>query len=281
MTIMAGERRAGPVCQVEAPVSIDTGTLCLAATPTPGTVGTPEPARLPPIDFTRADAFQEISIYLGAEATWDSVVRDIYNKGADAIRDQAKQLVQSGQMTQDQAKAWANAQRNALIEATRSRTGSIGRAIAELLKPSNKLKTAAELERLGKSAAGIIESSGKTNPMVNRVAVGMRYGGPALIIVGMSFSAYNIYFAPEGEGWRVTAREGGRWAGALAFGAAGGAGGCKAGAFVGTFFGPGPGTGIGCAVGATFGSIGGAIMGGWAGETAGEAVYRSLDGDSE
>ena len=273
---MAGERNPGPVCQIEAPVSIDTGTMCLAVSPTPGPVG--QPVYNPtPVDFSAADATQEISIYLGTEASWDAIVRDIYNKGAAAIRDQAQQLVQSGRMTPEEAKLWANSQRNALIRATRSRTGPIGLAIAELLKPSNKLKTAAELEKLGKSASGIIQSAGKTNPFINRVAVGMRYGGPALIVVGLGFSAYNIYHAPAGEGWRTTAREGGKWAGVIAGGTAGGAGGCKVGAVIGTFFAPGPGSGVGCAAGAIIGSIGGAAFGGWAGEHAGDAVYRSLD----
>src|SRR5262249_40990032 len=152
-----------------------------------------------PGELSGAGATQSVSISIGAEATWESVVREVYNRSADAIREQGQNLVRSGAMTAEEAKVWVNGQRNALIMATRDKSSPIGRAIAELIKPGNKLKTVEELEKLGKTAEGIIESSGRTNPWVNRVTTGFRYGGPALLVVGMSFSAYHIAAAPPQE----------------------------------------------------------------------------------
>src|ERR1041384_1384962 len=278
---MGGGRPQGPMCQVKNPIYIDQGTMCLAASPFPGPIGltTSQAIRLsnPPALLATAQhpeqEFESVAVSLGAETTWDSVVRQIYNKGAAAIRAQAEQLVRTGQMTAEQAKVWANGQRNALLEACRDKSTPLGRAIAEAIKP--KPKTVADLEKLGKSATGIIESAGKTNPYVNRVAVGFRYAGPALLVIGLAFSAYHISTAPANERWQVIAQEAGVWAGALAGGWAVGAGGAEVGAAFGTIV-PGVGTAVGTAVGAVIGTIGGAIMGGWAGSKVGDYVYRAI-----
>jgi hypothetical protein len=279
---MCGNRTPGPTCQVENPVEIDDGTMCVAATPVPGPVCASPPTSCdtgPPATVATysapLQAFESASIYLGAESTWDSIVRDVYKAGAEAIRAQGQELVRTGQMTAEQAKVWTNGQRNALLQATRDETGPIGRAIAVAIK--SKGKSVADLEAAGKSAAGIIESAGKSNAIVNRVAVGMKFAGPALLVIGLGFSAYNIATAPPNERWRVTAQEAGTWAGALAGGWAGGETGGEVGAGIGTFVEPGGGTAVGGAAGAIIGGIGGAIAGGWAGSKVGEYVYRSLD----
>jgi hypothetical protein len=275
---MACGRTAGPMCTVRNDVEIDEGTMCLAVSPPPGPVCSLDLYQDAPV-VTSYDlplrAAQNVSISLGAQLSWDSVVRGIYNAGSEAIRTQAQELVRTGQMTVEQAKVWSNGQRNALMQATRDQSSPLGRAIAEAIKP--KGKTVADLEKLGKSAAGIIESAGKTNPIVNRVAVGMRYAGPTLLVVGLSFSAYNIATAPPKERWLVTSKEVGTWAGALAGGWAGGEGGAEVGAGIGSFIEPGGGTAAGGVVGAFVGGVGGAIAGGWAGGKAGEYVYRSVE----
>jgi len=271
------------MCQVEYPIYIDTGTMCLAASPLPGPLGlvTPQGIQLsnpPPVLATAQNPerkVESVAVSLGAGMTWDSVVRDVYNKGAAAIKAQAQQLVRTGQMTAEQAKVWANGQRNALLQACRDKSTPLGRAIAEAIKP--KPKTVADLEKLGKSAAGIIESAGKTDPFVNRVAVGFRYAGPALLVIGLAFSAYHISTAPENERWQVIAQEAGTWAGVIAGGWAGGAGGVKAGGAIGTFIEPGGGTAVGAVVGGVIGTIGGAITGGWAGSKVGDYVYRAVE----
>ena len=280
---MAGGRRPGPVCQAEEPVTVDDGTMCLAPTPAPGPNGLwtgAHPATAGgPVRISSADeperAVQSASISLGAATSWESAVREVYNRGAAAIREQAREFVRTGQMTPEEARVWSNGQRNALMEACRDKSSPLGRAIAEAIKP--KGKTVADLEALGKSAEGIIESAGKTNPYVNRVAVAFRYAGPAMLVVGITFSAYNIATSQEGEGWHVAAQEAGTWAGALAGGYVGGEGGCKAGALVGTFIQPGGGSAVGCVVGAVVGTIGGAVAGGYFGSKAGDYVYRSID----
>ena len=278
---MGGGRPQGPMCQVEYPIVVDDGTMCRAASPLPGPIGlsqgigaSNQPVRLATAQQPEREV-ESVAISLGAETTWDSVVRQVYNKGAAAIRAQAEQLVRTGQMTTEQARVWANGQRNALLQACRDKSSPLGRAIAEAIKP--KPKTVADLEKLGKSAAGIIESAGKTNPYVNRVAVGFRYGGPTLLVIGLAFSAYHISTAPEHERWHVIAQEAGTWAGALAGGWAGGAGGAKAGAAIGTFIEPGGGTAIGGVAGGVIGTIGGAIAGGWAGSKVGDYVYRASE----
>jgi hypothetical protein len=178
-------------------------------------------------------------------------------------------------MTADQAKVWTNGQRNALIQACRHSSSPIGRVIAEAIKPRDALKTVSDLERLGKTAEGIIESSGRTNPWVNRVSIGFRYGGPAIVTIAVGFSAYHVANAPENERWRVAARETGSFGGAVGFGWAGGIAGCTVFGALGSII-PGVGNVAGCAAGVVAGTAGGAILGGWAGGEAGDFVYRAL-----
>ncbi len=237
----------------------------LASVPAPSRIATPQRPET---------AAESVLVSLGAETTWDSVMREVYNKGSAAIRQQAQELYQSGQMTAEQAKIWANGQRNALLQACRDESTPIGRAVAQMLKPGPK--TVADLEALGKSAEGIIESAGRTNPYVNRVAFGFRYAGPAMMIIALGFSAYHIATAPDSERWQVVAQEAGLWAGALAGGWAGGAAGCKVGGAIGTAPEPGGGTAAGCLVGTVVGGLAGAVAGGWAGSKAGDYVYRSV-----
>ena len=277
---MPGRRAAGPMCQADHPMVVADGTMCLAASPIPRPTGTLAVVQLASgpthtASFDKPEeSIQSVAISLGAEMTWDSVVRQVYNSGAAAIREQANEFVRTGQMTVEQAKVWSNGQRNALMQACRDRSSPIGRAIAEAIKPQGK--TVADLERLGKSAEGIIESAGRTNPYVNKVAVGFRYAGPALLVVGLTFSAYHIATAPANQRWQVVSQEVGTWAGALAGGWAGGEVGLKAGAAIGTFIEPGGGTAVGGVIGAVVGTIGGAIAGGWVGSRAADYVYRSL-----
>jgi len=276
---MPNGQTPGHKCQVERPVAIDGGTTCREASPTPTPVGVVSGSGVSSSTLLAtarrpAQAIQSASISIGAETTWDSAIRAVYNSGAEAIRQQAQELLQTGQMTAEQAKIWSNGQRNALMQACRDKSSPLGKAIAEAIKP--KPKSVADLEQLGKSAEGIIESAGKTNPYVNRVAVGFRFAGPALLVIGLSFSAYHIATAPENERWHVTAQEAGIWSGALAGGWAGGRGGAVAGGAICTFVEPGGGTAICGAVGGVVGTLGGAILGGWAGSKAGDYVYRSL-----
>jgi hypothetical protein len=275
---VAGERTPGPVCQVERPVFVQDGTMCVAPTPAPGPVGS-EPRRWTPPEpgaLSGAQVTQSVSISIGAETTWEAAVREVYNQSAEAIKAQGQEFVRSGVMTAEEAKVWVNGQRNALVMATRDKSSPIGRAIAELIKPQSKLKTVSDLEKLGKTAEGIIESSGKTNPWVNRVTTGFRYGGPALLVVGLSFSAYHIATAPANERWHMAAREAGSWTGALAGGWAGGVAGCELFGAIGSVF-PGPGTAVGCGVGVLVGTVGGAVFFSRVGSDAGDFVYRSLN----
>ena len=276
---MPGEKDPKPLCLSNRQICVADGTAVKQPSPRPHTIGASNGLRaLPtPTAATYAqpeEATESVAISLGAEMSWDSVVRDVYNKGAAAIRAQAQELVRTGQMTPEEAKVWSNGQRNALMQACRDKSSPLGKAIAEAIKKEGK--SVADLEKLGKSAQGIIESAGKTNPMVNRVAVGFRYAGPALLVVGLSFSAYHIATAPESERWSVVAGEAGVWAGALAGGYVGGLGGAKAGGVVGTFIEPGGGTAVGGVVGGFIGSVGGAIVGGWAGSTFGNYVYHAV-----
>jgi hypothetical protein len=275
---MAGGRLPGSTGNSDYAVAIDDGTLCLAATPAPGPLRDRTPPTREESPATRAG--QEISIALGADMTWDSVVRQIYIASAKAIQEQAEQMVRSGAMSPAEASTWANGQRNALIRATRDRSTPLGKAIAEAIKPSNKLKTVEGLERAGKTAEGIIESAGRSNLWVNRVAVGFRYAGPTLLVIGVGFSAYNVVTAPEGERWHVAAKESGAWGGSLAGAWAFGEAGCAAGALAGAPF-AGVGAGPGCAVGAVVGIIGGAWFGGWVGENTADYVYRSVEGGAQ
>ncbi len=220
-----------------------------------------------------------MSLSIAAETTWDAAVRELYNRGAEAVRAQALESVRMGRMTAEQAKFWAVGQRNALIKASRDQSTPFGRLIAECIKPRRRLNTIEDLEKLGKSAEGIIESSGKTNPWVNRITVGLRYAGPTLLVIEISFSAYHIATAPQNEQWYLTAKEAGSWTGTIAFGWVGGTAGCEIFGALGSLA-PVAGNIVGCAAGVVVGTIGGSIFGNWAGSGAGDFVYRSLSNDA-
>ena len=272
---MANARKPGPVCQMEHPVWVGDGTMCVAPSPAPGPVGTSTLVAGAAAPLPRV--LQSITISIAGGTTWDVAVRELYRQGAEAVRAQALESVRIGGMTAEQAKLWAVGQRNALIKAARDQSSPIGRFIAECIKPTSKLRSAGDLQKLGKTAEGIIESSAKTNPWVNRVTFAVRYLGPVLLVLEVSFSAYHVANAPENERWSMAAQEAGSWTGALTFGWAGGAAGCEALGAVGSLV-PVAGNAVGCAVGGVIGMVGGAALGGWAGGQAGDFVYRSLDG---
>ena len=209
-----------------------------------------------------------LTIAVGANATWEGAVRATYDVAEKKPRAGIAKLVQEGHLTpQEGAKAYVE-QRNDLIRNTRSRSSPVGRAWAEWLKPDRNFKTY-EVLRQTKTDLQIIENA-YTRPSVNSGAGIAKGAGKVCLVAGITLTFVDIYGAPLGERGRRVAGNVGGTVGALAVGYAGG----KLGAAGGTAVAPGPGT----LIGAGIGFIGGSIIGGIAGDKAGENYYDAIVG---
>lgn len=214
---------------------------------------------------------------VASNVTWDSFVRQSYQKAAALLQRQADDLIRRGNITMPEARALVETQRNALVVAMRQRLSRFGRLYSEILKPTEKLPTLEQLIAKKGSVEAVLTSVGKSRAVVNRFTAARRVGGSGVIVLQIGFSAVVISSAsPETQG-RVAARE------------VGGLGGAAAGAWGGTWAGcaalaaiaspslvlPIVGevtTGGACLVGGIAGGFGagwiGAILGQWAGEAA-------------
>jgi hypothetical protein len=232
-----------------------------------------------PVTKEVADSIAGIAIL----TTYDAFIRmHIYEPAARALSQQAQEFVRLGTMTQREAASWLTAQRNALVVSTRDRLNSpLGRAIAEYLKPRDKMPQLPDLERkiahrfpekVGDQIyEAIIKSGAGTRASVNRMAVTLRFAGPALIGVNIVYSGFIVMEAPPSQRGQVAAREAGGIVGGVGGGWIGAKVGCSAGAAVGVWF-----VGWGAIPGCLIGALGGAAGGGWAGSKLGSAAGEVL-----
>jgi hypothetical protein len=214
---------------------------------------------------------------VASNVTWDSFVRQSYQKATALLQLQADDLIRRGNVTVAEARALVETQRNALVVAMRQRLSRFGRLYSEILKPTEKLPTLEQLIARKGSVEAVLTSVGKSRAVVNRFTAALRVGGSGVIVLQIGLSAVVISSASPKERGRVAARE------------IGGLGGAAAGAWGGTWAGcaalaaiaspslvlPIVGevtTGGACLVGGIAGGFGagwiGAILGQWAGEAA-------------
>lgn len=210
--------------------------------------------------------------------TWDTYNRLIYNKFAEGIARQANMLLERGNVTRAEVEALVEGQRNAFLIKTRDRLTPFGRMYSEILKPSTDLPSVDSLLKKKGSLEAILRSVGKTRATVNRMAMFVKYAGPAMITVEIVLTAVVIKLAPKEEQGREAAK--------LGTGAGGALGGTLLGAWAGcatfaafaspTLLVPIVGevtTGGACLVGSLIGGVGGGMAGRWAGEKVGAATY--------
>jgi hypothetical protein len=213
----------------------------------------------------------DVSVYAGKTMTAEATLREVYQRAAREISDEALRMVANGATVEDAAR-FANQARNDLKVQIRARGSPITRGLAEarnLKKYGNKVgPTYDDLIRRGKTPEDIIGASGRASTKVNRIATRLRVAGRFMIAIDVAIVTWEVIEAPEGQGLRTAVAGGGGIAGALA----GGWAGAKGGAAFGTLFGP-----WGTAIGGVIGGIGGALAGGWAGREAGGAAYDLVE----
>jgi RHS repeat-associated protein len=178
-------------------------------------------------------AAQGAAASAGTQATNDAAVRARYVQ-------QASQL-QPGD----------TAGRTAIKIEARADTSPGGQVVAETMRP------------MGQEASRVAGTVTKTSEGVNAAMETAGRAGPALMVVAVAASTYNVATAENKT--RALAQEGGAWAGALSFGGLGAKGGAVVGAFIG-----GP---VGAGVGAIVGGLGGGIVGGIVGSRAATSAY--------
>jgi Domain of unknown function (DUF4157) len=219
-----------------------------------------------------AEGSGDVSLYVGKTMTSEAALRQVYQRSAREISEEALRMIKEGTSVEDAAR-WANQARNDLKALIRSRGSPIVRGFAEarnIRKYGNKLgPTFEELIRQGKTPEDIIGSAGRASTKVNRVATKLKVGGRLLIAIDIAIVTWEVFSAPEGERLRTAVAGAAGIAGAAGVGWAG----AKGGAAVGLWLG-GP---VGAGVGGVIGAIGGALFGGWLGRKAGEEVYDLVD----
>ncbi len=279
---MADFTPAYPTCQATRPVDTDDGTMCRAASASPGPVQSDvfAEAALRVIRTDEVNAVSDSVVGNIAQLSYDAFIRKhVYEPAARAISKQGEEFVRIGAMTNAKAAEWVNAERNALLVAIRDEKNSpLGRAISEYLKSRDKLPSVGDLAaKYGAKMPGateeevfaaIIKSGARTRGSVNRLAVGLRWAGPVMIGISIAYSAYLVAEAPPEERGRLASREAGGLVGGIGGGWAGAKGGCAAGAAVGVWF-EGVGAVPGCVIGAVVFGLGigyvGSEVGSWAG----------------
>jgi hypothetical protein len=221
----------------------------------------------------------EVVFPIAPHMTWDGYMRLLYDRSNRAIQAQANILLQRGNISAQEVRSLVEGQRNRAVLAFRDRLSPFGRLYSEILKPGKSLPTLEEMLRRKGTLEGVLTSVGKSRTVVNRIAVVSRVGGPATIVLQISFSAVAIYTAAPADRGRVTARE----VGGIAGGVAGGIGGAWAGcATFAAFASPSlvlpvvgeVTTGGACFVGGILGGIGVGWLGHRAGSAAGVAAYN-------
>ncbi|MBP1205316.1 hypothetical protein JOD97_003358 [Duganella sp. 1411] len=184
----------------------------------------------------------------GAHLTIDAAARATYAREIKRMADRLRNEAFTGKITWAQAAQQAQQTRNAVMTIIRSRSTSVGRAVAQRIKAQgytlNELvarQTArmygpgANFARLSASQknivyASIVSSAGKSNPAVTQAMSRLSFAGRGVIFVSLGLSIYNVTTATN----KVAAvgKE-------VAINGAGIAGGMAGGALAGLACGPG------------------------------------------
>jgi hypothetical protein len=208
-----GGQLPGPICQVSAPQFTDAGTMCLAASPTPGTLS----AGSNGINDTAALNDALAALQSQAEIfAWryinDAKARQAYVSRIARASQELLQDVRASRLSAAEAARIANQARNVIMQETRAITSAVGRAGAQSIKATGvtldeaidkavkKLfpgKSFAELAAAQKQSVFIevVEASGRSSPKFTQQVPKWSRFGKGLAVVTVAISAYNIWQA--------------------------------------------------------------------------------------
>ena len=243
---MANSQLRGPMGTSTHWQVIDSGTMCLVASPLAGTLGTGQ--REDEVFERAMDALRADVANLGAHLALDASARSAYAQLIGRMSEELRNEVARRHMTWAQAAEQAQVARNAIMETIRARSTPVGRAMAESLKSQgktlNELIARKTLQLYGNSAvfsklsvdkqnavyAEIVQSAGRSNPRVTSNMQRLSRAGRGLLILSLAISVYNVASSEDKAG---TARH------EVAITGAGIAGGVAGGALAGLACGPG------------------------------------------
>ncbi|HEX7985958.1 MAG TPA: hypothetical protein VF616_20725 [Duganella sp.] len=146
----------------------------------------------------------------GAHLTIDATARAAYAREIKRMADRLRNEAFTGKITWAQAAQQAQQTRNAVMTIIRSRSTSVGRAVAQRIKAqgytlnelvarqaSRMYGPGANFARLSASQknivyASIVSSAGKSNPAVTQTMSRLSFAGRGVIFVSLGLSIYNV-----------------------------------------------------------------------------------------
>jgi hypothetical protein len=285
---MGGYTQPGPMCGGTGAEPIDRGTMCLAATPAPGTVGltaTNEPQNNQVLYSPAVKVVVDVPFAIAPGMTWDGFWRLIYDRANAGLQRQANLMLEQGRITVAESRALVNG-RNELLLRIRSRLTPFGELYSELLKPGASLRSFEQFVAEKGTIEAVLRSVGRTRAVVDKIGVASRVAGPAAIVLEISLTALVIQQARPEDRNRVAAREVGGLVGSVGGGLGGMWAGCAGFAALASpsLVVPVVGevsTGGACLVGGILGGLSVGWLGRRAGEAAGEGLYDMVNEMSE
>ena len=172
----------------------------------------------------------DVPFPVAANFAWDGFWRDVYNKSAEGIAEQARTLLERGNVTAEEARHLVEVQRNGLVLELRKPLTPFGKLYSEVLKPAKSLPTLEELVAKKGTVELVLESVGKTRATVNRLTFIAKRAGTAGVILEVVLTVVVIVNAPPEQRGEVASRQVGGIVGSLSIGTAGGWAGAWAGA---------------------------------------------------
>jgi hypothetical protein len=155
-------------------------------------------------------SLEATAVSAGVHLKIDSTARQIYVREIKLMSVSLRQEVASGRLTWMQAAEQAQTTRNVIMQLVRSRSTSVGRAIARRKKADGRglnalvaEKTAklfgksAEFAKLSQSSknnvfAEIVASAGRSDPTFTRNVRHLSHMGRGLILLSLAMSTYNV-----------------------------------------------------------------------------------------
>jgi ribosomal protein L18E len=236
---MAGYRIPGPLC-ITTSEPIDSGTLCLSLSHTPGTINGQQTASLTRSAQDDIWALEVISSNFAVRFIPDAQTRSMYLNETKSFARALQQKLATGSIGAQEAAIQAQQMRNVIMNSMRGRTSDFGLALAEFMKKEGKTlaqleeKYADELFRKTFSTLAkeeqckvwikIVEKSGQPQRMASVGAKVMGHVGRGLFALTAVVAVYHVATAEDKV--RASGQEistlGGGLAGAAVLGSAGG-----------------------------------------------------------
>ena len=156
----------------------------------------------------------DIVIGLAAGATYDNAVRVAYDAAEKKLLMGINKLVSRGVYTIEEGAREYVKNRNKLVIIFRERSSPVGKYIAEVMKPSNKLPAYKTLLDKKGNAKAILDSA-KANQRVTKGISRAGKAGKVCIGISIGVSLYNVSVAEEGRRTNVAVSEVGGFTGSI------------------------------------------------------------------